>query len=448
MFHKLMVAYFGFFGVFWFLGVDQLCFALFCFVGLLSHLLGRKKIPTLEVWLFAGFLIATVMSASQVETTHRYITYLRNEGVYLAMFFILLSSTFKASNYERSTNQLYLALLFFSLQASIVAFLASSGIGIAFKSIGAYVIPDMGSKYVAGMLNKSTIMSEASWFSEGFDRPRGLMLYANTMAGVLCASMALKAYFLVKFWVERRRLVALVCLAAVFMDVFSVYSALSRSTWIGFAFALAVFPFAFKTSLPAKFIPGIIALLAAGLLVATGLNEGIEKRLTEKTHSNEGRGHNYVLIWQMTTSSVENFLVGHGTQLDHPDLTIPVGSHSTYMGMFFKFGIVGLSFFMLFMAALYLKMLKLTRDVQTLNRFGHKISRPYFVCFALVVLLVQMTVIEVDVDASYALFVAALIYLIVKESERATELLRHTRGSNSAPTSLSVRNMAPAYFQR
>ncbi len=417
MFNKLLTAYFGLFLVFWLLGIDQFFFVVFCLVGLMTHLTSPRTSHSIEVILFGLFVVATFLSAVQIVSGFRFVTYLRNEGVYMAMFFILLSTSFAASRETRTTDRLYLALLVFSIQCSVFAFLASSGFNVALKTLGAYVIPDMGSKYIHGMLNKSIVQSEAAWFSEGFARPRGLMLYANTMAGVLCATMAIKAFFGIKFWSEKRPLLALVCVGAILMDFFSVYSALSRSTWLGFAFALLVFPFIFKTSLPAKFLPGLVALLAVTMIFATGLDEGIKSRLTDKGHSNEGRGLNYLLIWEMTTSSLDKVLIGHGTQLDHPELSIPVGSHSTYMGMFFKFGTLGMLSFMLFLLALYRRMLRLTKQVYALNQQGHNITRPYFVCFGLVVLLVQMTFIEVDVDAAYALFVAVLMYLVIQESE-------------------------------
>lgn len=417
MFHKLLAAYFAGFLGFWVLGIDQLYFSLFCLVGMMAYLLSIKTPLRPEVLVFGAFVLITMASAPQVPAGFRYATYLRNEGVYIAMLFILLSSSFAASRRPEHLDRMYYVLLIFSLQCSVIAFIASSGYNISFKTPAAYVIPDLGSQYIRGMLNKSIIQAEATWFAEGFFRPRGLMLYPNTMAGVLCASMALKAYFSARFWSEGKRVFALVCVLAIGLDFFSVYSSLSRSTWLGFGLALAIFPFLFKSQLKTKLVPIGVAALAVALVFATGLNEGIQSRLTDKTHSNEGRGLNYVLIWEMTTSSLDTFLVGHGTQRDHPDLTIPVGSHSTYLGMFFKYGTLGLLFFMGFIFMLYRSMWLLTRHIHTLSQHGYVITRPYFVCFGLIVLLVQMIFIEVDVDASYAMFVAALMYVIIKERE-------------------------------
>ena len=421
MFHKILIAYFAAFIVFWFLGVDQLFFLVFCCVGLFAYLANEKTAPDREVVFFAFFVFATFFSVFQISTADRYVTYVRNEGVYIAMLFIFVSSTFESARKEYATEKLYFALLVFSIQCTLIAFLASSGISIAFKSVAGYVLPDLGSKYISGMLNKSAIQAEALWFSAGFYRPRGLMMYPNTMAGVLASTVALKAYFVYKFWRDGLKIFAVVCLMAIYMDIFSIYSSLSRSTWIGIAIALVVFPFAFKTNFLAKLVPVLAGGVVIGLVFLTGLSDGIESRLVEKTHSNEGRGLNYTLIWQETTSSADKILFGHGTQIDHELLDIPLGSHSTYLGVFFKYGVTGSVFLLLFLIFLYRRTLSLTRNANRLNGYGYRCIRPYFLCFALIIPIVQMMFIEVDVDLSYALYFSALVFLIGQESRAVNE---------------------------
>jgi len=419
VFHKLLIAYFGAFMLVWFLGIDQLYFPLICLVGFFTYLYTLSTgelMPGREVWFFAFFVIATFFSVFQITTPDRYVTYIRNEGVYVAMFFIIVSATFASARSTDTTDKLYFALLLFSIQCSVVAFLASNGFSLSFKSVAAYVIPDMNSKYISGMLNKNTIQAEASWFSKGFFRPRGLMMYPNTMAGILASTMAIKAYFIYKFWRDQFRIFAILCLILIFMDIFSIYSSLSRSTWIGLVIALAVFPFAFKTSFVAKLMPALVGAVVIGLVFLTGLSAGIESRLVDKTHSNEGRGLNYTLIWQETTSSADKLLFGHGTQIDHWMLGIPLGSHSTYLGVFFKFGVIGSVFFLLFLFFLYRLASRLTANVNKININGGNYIRPYFLCFALITPIVQMTFIEVDVDLSYAFYFSAVVFLIRQES--------------------------------
>jgi len=429
MFHKILVAYFAAFIFFWALGVDQLFFAVFCLVGTLTYLTSSDMpAPGREVLMFALFLAATLVSVLQIDSVARYITYFRNEGVYLTMLLIFVSASFASARDTDLTDKLYFALFLFSLQCTVVAFFASNGMSLAFKSLAGYVIPDMGSNYIKGMLNKSTVQAEALWFAQGFYRPRGLMMYPNTMAGILASSMALKAYFVYKFWRDKFRFFAIVTMLAIYIDIFSIYSSLSRSTWAGFAFAIAVFPFVYKTRLAAKLLPILVGVLVVAMVILTGLSEGIEARLFEKTHSNEGRGLNYLLIWQHTTSGFDKFFFGHGTQIDHWMLDIPLGSHSTYLGVFFKFGTIGAIFFLMFLFFLYRRSVALTNDVRQLSRYDIEYKRPYFLCFAMIVPVVQMTFIEVDVDFSYAMYFSTLVFLIAQESRIVKEKLYEVEG--------------------
>jgi len=362
MFHKLLIAYFGGFIFFWFLGLDQLYFPFICVVGFFTYLSAERSDPGLAVIFFAIFVVATFFSVFQISSADRYITYIRNEGVYIAMLFVIVSASFASAKEGDITDKLYFALLIFSIQCTVVAFLASQGFSIAFKSV-----------------------------------------------------MAIKAYFIHKFWRDGFKILAALCLVAIYMDIFSIYSSLSRSTWISMAFALIVFPFVFKTSMVTKLIPAIVGVSLISIVYLTGLNEGIESRLFDKTHSNEGRGLNYSLIWQETTSSADKLLFGHGTQIDHWQLGIPLGSHSTYLGVFFKFGIIGSVFLALFLFVLYRRSVLLTKNVNRLNGFNGNYKRPYFLCFALLIPVVQMIFIEVDVDLSYALYFSALVFLISQE---------------------------------
>ena len=416
MFHKLLGAYFGAFILFWFLGTDQLFFALICCVGFFTFIATPKVSPGKEVIFFAFFVFFTFFSVFQISTGIRYVTYVRNELVYIAMLFVFVSTIFASARKQHATDKLYFALLIFSIQCTLVAFLASTGTSISFKSVAGYVLPDLGSKYIYSMLNKASIQAEALWFSKGFYRPRGLMMYPNTMAGILASTMAFKAYFVYKFWRDKFKFLAVLCLVAIFMDIFSIYASLSRSTWIGLAIAFIIFPFAYKTNVRAKLVPVLVGAVVIAFVFLTGISDGIESRLVDKTHSNEGRGLNYTLIWQETTSTADKLLFGHGTQIDHWQLGIPLGSHSTYLGVFFKYGLLGSLFFLLFLFFLYRRSRSLAKDVKKLNEYGDQFIRPYFLCFALMIPVVQMMFIEVDVDLSYALYFSTLVFLISQES--------------------------------
>ena len=72
--------------------------------------------------------------------------------------------------------------------------------------------------------------------------------------------------------------------------------------------------------------------------------------------------------------------------------------------------------FVLFLFILYRRSVDLTKNVIILNAHGAKYIRPYFLCFALITPIVQMSFIEVDVDVSYGLYFATLAFLIGQET--------------------------------
>jgi len=106
-------------------------------------------------------------------------------------------------------------------------------------------------------------------------------------------------------------------------------------------------------------------------------------------------------------------------------LNIPLGSHSTYLGVFFKFGVIGSIFFLMFLFFLYRGASTLTANLNKLNASDGNYIRPYFLCFALITPVVQMTFIEVDVDLSYALYFSAVVFLIGQESKIVSSRLGH-----------------------
>ena len=111
MFHKLILAYFGAFILFWFLGLDQLYFAFICLVGFFTFLAAEKSELESEHVFFALFVIATFFSVFQIATVDRYITYFRNEGVYIAMLLVFVSSAFASAREGDTTDKMYLSLI-------------------------------------------------------------------------------------------------------------------------------------------------------------------------------------------------------------------------------------------------------------------------------------------------------------------------------------------------
>ena len=78
---------------------------------------------------------------------------------------------------------------------------------------------------------------------------------------------------------------------------------------------------------------------------------------------------------------------------------------------------------------LYRRSVYLTRSAKKLNEYSAGYIRPYFLCFALIIPVVQMIFIEVDVDLSYALYFAALVFLVSQESHLVKSRLNNLQAT-------------------
>ena len=132
--------------------------------------------------------------------------------------------------------------------------------------------------------------------------------------------------------------------------------------------------------------------------IPLGAGDIVMTRFVEKGHSNEGRALNYLLVLEQSTRDTRHFLQGYGTQRDIEELGQPLGSHSTYFGQLYKYGIVGLGLFVWFCFLLLRSQLRIIWGTRI--RLWRHFGRAIF-C-SLLILMVQAVFIEIDVDATYA----------------------------------------------
>jgi O-antigen ligase len=161
-------------------------------------------------------------------------------------------------------------------------------------------------------------------------------------------------------------------------------------------------------------------------------------RVMAKTHSNAERELDYALTWAHITSTPWLFLFGQGTQIDVPQLRIPLGSHSTFLGLWFKQGLLGLFlFYAMGSRAVLASRLALfeTRDPD--DRWFARM-----VMTSTVFTLCQGAFVEIDVDASYC----ALWWVIVGLSLAHLAMLREEREDlpvAADPVAAAVRGRLP-----
>tara|TARA_X000000950_G_scaffold41103_1_gene44826 strand:+ start:15686 stop:16963 length:1278 start_codon:yes stop_codon:yes gene_type:complete len=410
--NSLLFYYLAFFSFFWVLGIDQLIFLPILFVGIL-HIINAKHVHKTGVLTFYFlFLIVSLISIFQITETFRYLTFIRNFLVYLTGFIIIYyygSILSVRDNKFDIIDSTFFAIFIFSCQLSFFGFLGSMSIDLQFQSLAGYILPDLGSEYIKNWFNKGIIQSEALWFEQGFFRSKGLMLYPNFLGGLIIVTYPMKIFYFMKS-LKFNKFFSLIIFTFLITDIFTIVNTLSRSAW-GAALGAVLILF-FLLDLNKNIRTGLIftVVIIAIIGLSTNLIEIINLRFYDRTHSNYTRFLNYALIFESVFSDPFIFLFGKGTQTDHPLLSIPLGSHSTFFGILYKFGILGLSAFLLLTLRIIMKIKLIAQSYAGESKYSAKFI---IISFGIIFIFLQMIFVEVDVDFTYTLIWSILVSLLI-----------------------------------
>lgn len=179
------------------------------------------------------------------------------------------------------------------------------------------------------------------WLGEIAFRSAGLMAQP-TWAGGFGAITCLVA---VTFWRERTvwRAIAVVALLA---GLLSVQLSLSRATQLALVASVLVgLLVATRRRSPLAFYTLAVSLLAIAIAIALGWNEQIalllEKVNDQRQGSLSSRSEIYARTWELVRQ-LPFPLLGYGIKPQEADLVASVATHSSFLGMLFRGGVVGL----------------------------------------------------------------------------------------------------------
>lgn len=330
--------------VWWCLGVDQIVYSVLGYWVLLKWHLASNRSENNIVFIFALILLGFfLISFLGINEPIRYVTFLRNWIVLSGCVFL----GFVIFQCYRNPSEIVGAikgLVGIEIMIVVAAMMAVIGVNIDFDSPASLLMPDsLQSKFLENMVHKTFARSEAGRiYSEDFVRPVGLMMYPNYLAGIIVALMPFKL-FLFRHVSSYQKAVFLASLP---LDIIVLLSTLSRSAWLSACVGVITVLILGKIRIR-TFVKAFLALLMLATVIAgLGGADVIEKRFTEKAHSNTGR----MLIYTLTISHVMDdpaaFLFGHGTQMDSLDIKQPMGSHSTYLSLLFRHGVLALTAFL------------------------------------------------------------------------------------------------------
>lgn len=385
----------GLLPVFWAVGADQFFVPILVLLLFIKRLLIKgfvfKKDVTMTA--FGLWLFFIVVSTLMIDESYRYVTWIRNFSTSLSgvcMAYLVCESH---TDIQKIKTLLFV-ITGYAIACSLAGFVGVLGVDVSFMSPVGRVLGVGNYSYLYDIFYKTIVQSEALWFAEGFVRPRGLLLYSNLLSGVVLVGAVAKLYALTG-GAKLRPMWKLVLILFLFSDGVVVVSSLSRSAWIGLAASMLTLVVFVRIGAAARFSVVILVIVGAMLSAAFDVEGIVTKRFVEKGHSNQERMLNYVMIKDSVLSAPENFLFGFGTQRDVSEMDIPLGSHSTYLGILFKYGFIGL---FCYVAGLVTLLERLRRSVKK-DKQNRMLGAIIMVC--LVQLAVQGLFIEIDVDAIY-----------------------------------------------
>jgi hypothetical protein len=379
----------------WVVGGEQFWLPVVIILLFLSRLIfwGGVFLKNASIFIWFMWLISIILSLAMIDENYRYLSWTRNFIV--ALSGVLLSYLVYESHrrIEHIRGFLYV-ILWHASMCALAGFMGILGVNFEFMSFAGNLIGVRSEGYLHDMFIRSFVQAEVGWFSEGFIRPKGLMLYANLLSGVILVGSAIKVYILLT---RKSGLFVILALTSLLViDGVVVLSTLSRSAWLGLAVGiLSVLTFSRLGAWP-KFILIIFCIVLSILALAWDADDLIIKRFVEKANSNEGRFLNYTMIFDALTKDVVHFFIGYGTQREVAQLDIPLGSHSTYLGLLYKYGALGFS---LYIAGLIIMLTRLQKAIR-LDQSDKFIGA--VLLFSLVQIIVQSLFIEMDVDVVYS----------------------------------------------
>ncbi len=122
----------------------------------------------------------------------------------------------------------------------------------------------------------------------------------------------------------------------------------------------------------------------------------------------EGSSMNRLALYRDTISlAMESPVIGWGVKPTHDTLLIRVGSHSTYIGLLYKTGLVGLLLYVLFLGALAAKCIGLLKN-------GNSESLPVYLAMAFFSMVLWQVGEDIDAPHSVAFVYFVIIGIILR----------------------------------
>ncbi len=396
----------------WILGADFFVYHLFSlyFIAKYPKVFlpdDARKVSLLMVVIMLG--VGLVVSAITMDyEPFRYFAAFNNMSVlfvgycyYCLVLHFLLNSS---NNFYTLWKSVFpISLVYIILSVFLFYFvLGGSSESIILPTFLGLITPDAPG--LLGQYQKAILVS-SNWFM-GDSHPRLFILapYATGTAIVGCC-----AAFISLAYLQRRGVSANIRMVFMLIMFVGVVLTLSRATIAGYILAMGVI---FISAIPFRLVMVVLPMAPVVFLLAFPYLISIfDASLESRQGSTDTRMFSYLLSFKIVLE--ENILTGIGVKPRFEHMLIPVGSHSTFVGLFVRGGVLALVFAIFFfvLSPVYrcLQIYKAnTMRQDVLSRDGIYIIACYICC--------ALFLIFQDVDAYPTLCVLISISIAALES--------------------------------
>lgn len=388
---------------FWLAGVEQ--FIVTPFYLLITYFRSKKfKISTITIPICVIIIFMT-FSIVNISDTTKLFQLLRNIYSYVGALLVLSYHYFHSSKIYNSHYDFLKLIYFSSFIICFSGFLPILGINIFYETP---LYKFASNDFLKNFFYKTFADPNSGlFFIEGFVRPKGLMLFPNELSQIVVINLVIGLYLK-----NIKKLSPYIFMAFFLISLIVLVSTLSRGSWIALLFSFIVvqtIKSIMKKSISLNLVYSIL-----GLIIVTYFFNFFDIIISrfEGGHSNAGRISNYMNSVTMTFDSLWTIFFGHGSQLDFYNYqkTQKLGSHSTYIGLLFKYGIFAFLSYVSFQIILLKKIF---------SSFNQKIiNERKFILYTQIIIIsiVHSIFYDLDVDMNVMLFYFAIFGFIASQT--------------------------------
>jgi O-antigen ligase len=406
------------FPIWWILGVEQFIwffYLLIIFIKMLIFKKGEFRLSNIHL-IFFVFLCSVLLSIVNIDLPVRYITFFKNfcsfGSAWLCL--VIVHNSLYDWNELLKLLRTLIGVILFSAVVGVVNFFFSST-RIEITSMISFFLPDsLLSTSFGSILAVRNFGAMDNFILIGqYFRVNSLFLFATMFASVLALSFPF-LIFLKKiskgFWSN------FFCNFAILITILALVFTTGRVAIFALIIGFLYFRFFIRPDKIIKIIYlGAFACVSLAIIVFF-MQDSLFIDFVNLILNSRGEGSKMTRI-QIYINSLESlkehFIIGWGTQRDVSGMHYPLGSHSFYLGILYKYGILGFSSFLCFLVLVWkkikvIKMKNLNDEILILLNYGRVM---------MFVLLINGITDEFDLDSTVMFFLALFIAILLKASD-------------------------------